>query len=415
MIQNNKAIIVKIKNVRKHCNADRLNCTDIFGYNIIVGLEVKVGDIGLYFPEGVQLSTEFCEANNLVRKKDENGNVTGGMFEESRRVKTLKLRKEKSEGFFIPLSSLSSFGDISTLKENDCLDVFGGKEICRKYVSEATLRRSKGQVQAKPENFMMCRHVETSHLRQNLTSINVGDILYVSEKWEGTSFRCGKILEQIKLPKWKSYLYSFVNIFIPVNLFKWTDSHGSRNVVLGDECDPLRKSIRDTFIGKLYNGESVYGECVGYDGLAAIRPPVDNSKISKEFVAQFGEKTHWNYGCKPGQHRLAVYRITQTSTDGSCVELSWPQVKRRCGELGVDNVNELCRPIVFDGDAEKLNNLIETLSDGKSEIDHHWKEGAVVRVESTTGKTYFLKHKNFTYKLLEGIVKEKTVDEEDAS
>ena len=39
-----------------------------------MGLEYKDGDIGVYFPVDGKLSEEFCRVNDLVRRKDENGN-----------------------------------------------------------------------------------------------------------------------------------------------------------------------------------------------------------------------------------------------------------------------------------------------------------------------------------------------------
>ena len=65
--------VVKVTELRKHSNADRLQVATFFGNDTIVDLSVKVGDIGVYFPVDLQLSEEYCAKNNLVRKKDENG------------------------------------------------------------------------------------------------------------------------------------------------------------------------------------------------------------------------------------------------------------------------------------------------------------------------------------------------------
>ena len=70
--------IVTIKELRKHNNADRLQCTEIFQNNVIVDLSYKVGQRCVFFPVDGQLSEEFANENNLVRKKDENGNNVGG-------------------------------------------------------------------------------------------------------------------------------------------------------------------------------------------------------------------------------------------------------------------------------------------------------------------------------------------------
>ena len=104
------AYVTKIKNVRKHPNADRLNLGECFGSQVIVSLETKTGDTGIYFPTDGQLSEVYCEANNLVIKKDENGVNVGGYLEpEKRNIRTMKLRGEISDGLFMPISSLSSF------------------------------------------------------------------------------------------------------------------------------------------------------------------------------------------------------------------------------------------------------------------------------------------------------------------
>lgn len=64
-----KAYITELKNVRKHPNADRLQLGDCFGNTVCVSLDFFEGQIGVYFPTDGQLSEEFCEQHNLVRKK----------------------------------------------------------------------------------------------------------------------------------------------------------------------------------------------------------------------------------------------------------------------------------------------------------------------------------------------------------
>ena len=66
--------ITTIKDIRKHSNADRLQCVTVFGQNVIVDLSYYEGQKIVFFPSDGQLSEEFANDNNLVRKKDENGN-----------------------------------------------------------------------------------------------------------------------------------------------------------------------------------------------------------------------------------------------------------------------------------------------------------------------------------------------------
>lgn len=73
------AYITTLKNVRPHPNANKLRLADCFGNTICVGLDAAEGEIGVYFPTDGQLSVEFCQVHDLVRRKDEQGNPAGGI------------------------------------------------------------------------------------------------------------------------------------------------------------------------------------------------------------------------------------------------------------------------------------------------------------------------------------------------
>lgn len=385
---NNAAIVVKLSNVRKHPNADRLQLASALGYTVIVGTEIKSGDIGLYFPDGTRIGYEFAVANNLIRKKDEAGNNIGGLFEENRRVKTVKLRGEKSEGFWIPIGSLKSFGDVSGLKVGETFHIFSGKEICIKYEVITRVARPN----SKPESIMMPKHMDTEHLRTYINNIGIGELLILTSKSHGTSFRVAKVLKNNQ--KWWQKL-----LRIPNNV--WEVAHGSRNVVLGDKCDQIRLNVRNFFDPMLRKGEAIYGEIVGFDPMP-IMPVCQNAVLGKEFVKTYGASTTWTYGCAPGTWRVLVYRITTCNEDGFITELSWEQVKERCKELGVDHVYEF-EKLIYDGDQDRLLEHIDKLSQGPDPLDHsHIKEGVVVRIERAKPK--FVKHKSFEFKVLEGIV-----------
>lgn len=129
------AFVTRIKNLRKHSNADRLLCGECFGNTVIVGLDTQPDELGVYFPVDGQLGVEFAQKNDLLRRKDENGNPAGGYLDpEKRNIKALKLRGEKSDGLFMPLSSLADFTDISQLKEGDTITQLNGVTICEKYI-----------------------------------------------------------------------------------------------------------------------------------------------------------------------------------------------------------------------------------------------------------------------------------------
>ena len=101
--------------------------------------------MGIYFPTDGKLGQEYAEANNLVRKKDENENNIGGYLDpEKRNITALKLRGEKSDGLFMPLTSLIPFGNIDKLKVGDRITTFNGNLICEKYIPRRNKVRKNG-------------------------------------------------------------------------------------------------------------------------------------------------------------------------------------------------------------------------------------------------------------------------------
>jgi hypothetical protein len=66
------AIIAAVR-TSKHPNADRLQLGTVAGSTVVVGLETADGEMGIFFPEGLQLSPEYATANDCVRRKLEDG------------------------------------------------------------------------------------------------------------------------------------------------------------------------------------------------------------------------------------------------------------------------------------------------------------------------------------------------------
>ncbi len=135
------AYITRIRNLRKHTNADRLLCGECFGNTVIVDLNTQPDELGIYFPVDGRLGLEYAQKNDLLRRKDENGNPAGGYLDpEKRNIRAMKLRGEKSDGLFMPISSLAGFTDISKLKEGDTVTILNGVTICEKYIPRTNRR-----------------------------------------------------------------------------------------------------------------------------------------------------------------------------------------------------------------------------------------------------------------------------------
>ena len=58
------AYVTKIKNIRKHPNANRLNLGECFGNTVVIGKDYNEETLYIYFPTDGQLSEEYATINN---------------------------------------------------------------------------------------------------------------------------------------------------------------------------------------------------------------------------------------------------------------------------------------------------------------------------------------------------------------
>lgn len=462
-----KAYITALTNVRKHPNADRLLLADVFGNTICVSLDYYEGQVGVYFPTDGQLSAEFAEKNNLVRKKDDAGNNIGGYMDpDKRNVTAIRLRGEKSDGLFLPLSALNycfAHGDASIeLRVGDVIDgCVNGHEICQKYIprTNKSARMSGGNKTRKhkvPTAPLFAEHVDTEQLAYNLSAFKPGDEIEITLKMHGTSQRTGY------LPVLKGYKRTFLDWLFRREgkpIYDWGYVSGTRRVVL-DSYDggfygdnQFREQHSKVFEGKLNKGETVYYEVVGFTTNGTpIMGDANNKKLNdKEFIKQYGEITRFSYGCKPvdeieakggkgkepviqhwPQSDIYVYRMTMTNEDGFVVEYTPDFMRYRCEQMGVKTV-----PVFFRGHITRagihgdgafeyhvsdgikmgacygdgtIGDMIRTAAedfyDGPDPIGKtHVREGVVVRIINRPKFTAY-KHKNFSFKVLEGIIKD---------
>ena len=337
------ATVVKLQHFTTLEGCDRIKAALIFGNSVIVGMDAKEGDVGLFFPVEVALSDPFLCYNSLYRKPEwGNANKEAkGFFEQSGRVKCVKFRGYKSEGFYIPVSSLQYIDpnwdtNWMTLDVGTSFDEIDGHPICHKYVPKrnpgrenpAQARQAKLIDQIVPNQFRF--HPDTEQLRRNVHKISPEDIISVSSKWHGTSVVISKILVQRQLPWYEKVLKS---VGVNVQTTEYGLVYSSRKVVKSvngvektnrhwygeDIWGVVAKEVSD----KIPAGYTIYGEIVGWTP--------EGSPIQQGY----------HYGCKPGQHRLLVYRVTCTNADGLPLELSWPQLFDFTKKYGFEMVKKL--------------------------------------------------------------------------
>lgn len=415
------AYITTIKELHKHQNADRLQCTTIFGNNVIVDLNYNVGDSVIFFPVDGQLSEEFANDNNLVRKKDELGNNIGGYLDpEKRNITALKLRGEKSEGLVLPIKTLSKYVDITTLNDGDQVTILDGHEICKKYIPIRKHHNSggcagNGNKNKKEEKSttsypFFAEHIDTAQLAFNQNAFKPGDTCYITLKMHGTSARTANAIE---ITKKKRH-------FILKKIFKLKDKEvrqfkcvsGTRRTTLRDYeggyygSNAFRQKYHDFFKQKLPKGMEVFYEIVGYtSGEQTIMGKCSNKLIKdKEFSKQYGAETVFSYGCPVGENDCYVYRMTMTNEDGFTVELPWEQVQIECEKMGAKCVPTFEKFIFTTWD--DLMQRVEKYFDGIDPVGKtHIREGVVVRIDNRSSFAAY-KHKNFYFKCLEGIIKD---------
>jgi hypothetical protein len=443
--------ITTLKNVRQHPNADRMKLADCFGNTVCVDLNAQEGDIVAYFPTDGQLSVEYCAQNDLVRRKDENGNPAGGYLDpDKRNVKAIKLRGEKSDGITMPLESLAYTGvDLATLTVGTQVTVINGHDICTKYIPKSNSKSShsggtgnKTRKHKDPVAPLFAEHADTEQLAYNLSAFKCGDEVEITLKMHGTSQRTGYLPT---LQGYKRTLWDKITRKAGVPVYDWGGVSGTRRVVLEDYnggfygSNEFREQHSKVFDGKLMKGETVYYEVVGFTTTGQpIMSTASNKKLNdKEFIKQYGEETVFSYGCTPdgkrvlygededGQFQITetvpqsdvyVYRMTMTNEDGFVVEYTPDFMRYRCEQMGVKTVPVLWKGTIPDhpGSAEDptitagewIKNVAERFYDGPDPVGKtHVREGVVVRILNRP-KFAAYKHKNFAFKVLEGIIKE---------
>jgi hypothetical protein len=163
-----------------------------------------------------------------------------------------------------------------------------------------------------------------------------------------------------------------------------------------------------------------------------------NKKLNDpDFVKQYGDTTVFSYGCAPDggaepdyhtencgapylvkgpQSDIYVYRMTMTNEDGDVVEYTPDFMRYRCEQMGAKTVPVLWKGTIPEhpGSAEDptitagewIKNVAERFYDGPDPIGKtHVREGVVVRILNRP-KFCAYKHKNFAFKVLEGIIKD---------
>ena len=153
-----------------------------------------------------------------------------------------------------------------------------------------------------------------------------------------------------------------------------------------------------------------------------------NKGLDKEFIKMYGETTRFSYGCSPNpmpalvygptgevraeavpQSDIYVYRMTMTNEDGFVVDYTPDFMRYRCEQMGVKTVQvfeKFTIPAKCKDPGKYVQDKAEKYYDGPDPVGKtHIREGVVCRILNRPKFTAF-KHKNFSFKVIEGIAKD---------
>lgn len=449
------AIITTLKDLEPIEGADRIVQSKIYGETVIVSKDHEEGELGILFDIETELSHDFCYFNNLYRHSHLNENKTkSGYIEDNRRVKPIRLKGVQCSGFWMPIKSLEfTKSDFWELKEGTQLTEINDFKICEKYVPKSNQTQGSGKKQKEGRTSMrdlvptFKEHFDTDHWARNKHKVTDGDVVIITEKLHGTSFRCGRLITKEAYVWWEYIIYFLYQVFAKrLPKFKKRFHNGIYKFVVGSrrtvksidgnereeakhyyDADLWTEICSSHFKGKLNKGETIYGEIVGYTPQASpIMGTHSNSKLKKfmsskeykKFIKDYGEETRFTYGTdrmsNNNLNKVYVYRITRTNDDGETIDLSWAQVKQRCEVLGVPHVPELKTYLVEDPTDHKIiDQEVDVFTNLPSDnFPNHIKEGVCIRVENGRLVPMTLKNKAYLFRVLEGQITEPTMEDD---
>lgn len=344
-------VVVQLNNFVELSGLDKLQSAIILNNHVIVSKEIKNNDVGLFFPIETKLSNDFLKNNNLYSNKDKNIDVSKkGYFGDTGRVRCQRFQGNKSEGFYIPLNSLSYLLNydniIKKLKIGDEFQFIDDIEICRKYSPKQNNQLNKTCVnktfkKIKKFNKVIDQqfkfHFDTAQFKRNTHKIKPDDIISITYKMHGTSGVTSKILTNKKL-NIKNKIAKFFGCDI---IDKQYDYIYSSRTVIKNKYDQNKK-LENGYYNKdlwgiateilkpyLLDGMTFYYEIVGYIS--------ENKYIQKNF----------DYSCEPNKFEIYIYRITYINQSNNIIEMPFKQMCEYVSNRGLKHV-----PIIYYGYAK---------------------------------------------------------------
>jgi hypothetical protein len=313
-------------------NRDRIQHSILNGCRVIISKESKAGDMGIFFPVESQIAADFLSKNNLYSDKELNANKdVAGYFQSKGRVRCISLGGAPSEGVLMPLESLIvwnpklKLSELQKIADNTIFDTIDGESLCQKYVPPLPKVREAGKgkkVKKKVKSRIIpgsyTLHYDTSKFLDNIHILEPEDNLLINSKLHGCNFSMGRI----KVLRPLSFVDKIAKFFgAKIIEEEFSNIYASRSVIKNDlPTDKHNHYYGEDVWARAFNelspyltdGLSFYGEIVGY--------------ASGQKFIQKG----YHYGCKEGESKNYIFRITRTSSNGKVEELPMTEVIRFC-------------------------------------------------------------------------------------
>lgn len=359
------ARIVRINSFEQHPNpkCTKMKCALVGAYSISVSLDTEPGYF-IYFPVGSQINGKFLAANNLFRKAQMNDDPTKtGFFEETCKVKPIKLQGYPSEGFLMPYESLKSWinEELPEPVANYEFDSVNDSILVKRYfvpIKKVGSSKPRGKDASKHFSKLVDGqfrfHYSTDSLEKMPWVIKPWNLIHASTKSHGSSGVSAYVLCK-ENPSIRAKIGNWITRHIidpiaglrtaPLSESRYYDYIYSSRKVVKNDCtgsgyygsDEFRKIADDVLRPHLVKGMTLYYELVGFtttgSPIQALRGyPMDYGCVQP----QEGETYEYNKHFK-----ILIYRITLTNPDGYVHEYSAHEVQLWCKQEGLTPVKEL--------------------------------------------------------------------------
>lgn len=363
--KNYLAKVVELKNIRKHENADRLRIVSIDFQDVIIGEGLQEGDKCIYFPVEATINTRFLSFTNSFRDAKINEDLTTkGYFESNGRVRAVKLRGEKSCGCLFPIEQFMKFlgavtndrVGVDMFDVNAEFDYYDDILICEKYVvpvkqgglggNGKTGRTSKlSKIVENQFKFLE----DTENFRKNHFKIQPEDEITISTKVHGTSSITSHLLVKREL----NFLERMI-IKLRINFGKtpaiWKHLPEIRQDEYGIICSSRKviKSVQEDKIeGNSFYEDDIWSIC-GNELKEFIPKGISIFYEIVGYLPSSGAiQSKYDYSCEKNEHKIYVYKITYTNSDGKVFVIGSKESEEFCKKIGFDFV-----PIHFHGTAK---------------------------------------------------------------